>query len=260
MNKLILTGTAIVTVSLMTMSGAIAEEVTTTTELQGQIPPAMETKNKVTSFDEMLWGDLPAAEIQYNDTVNADIMVEEGQKFIPVEETAEIMPRSGFDNPVNADDLNAIETAAGGSVSNSTGMDSSLGFEDPAVYTDTTDDGSDLVNIMPAAGHEDGGEHDMGDHDMDGHAEAEADMGAEVDATVDMMEDEMGDAMEATEDMAEEAYDETTDMMEEAGDVMEEATDDMNTDASVEADAEVDMEAVQEADEENSEAWDGIDQ
>jgi hypothetical protein len=260
MNKLILTGTAIATLSLMTMGGAIAEEVTKTTELQGQIPPAMETENKVTSFDEMLWGDLPAAEIQYNDTVNADIMADEGQKFIPVEDTAEMMPRSGFDNPVNADDLNALETAAGGTVSNSTGMDSSLGFEDPSIYADTTDDGSDLVDIMPAAGHEDGGEHDMGEHDMDAHAETDAEMDAEVNATVDMMEDEMGDTMDASEDMAEETYDETTDMMEEAGDAMEEATDDMDADTSVEADAEVDMEAVQEAEEENSEAWEGIDQ
>jgi gas vesicle protein len=151
------------------------------TEMQAQIPPAIEKTTAPTSFDEMLWGDLPAAEVQYNDA--------EGQEFIPMEDTAEIMPNSGFEAPVFAEDA-----------------------------------GTDIFDIMPAAGHEEGEEGHSHDHDM--MEEAPEMMGAEEAAKAEQ------EAMDAAEEVQEEAMDAAEEVQEEVMDAAEEVQEEVTETAT----------------------------
>lgn len=149
-------------------------------DLDSMVPPAIEP---AAGGDMETWQDIPAPEVNNEG---------EGQRFIPVEsEEANMGTRSGFDDPVSADDLNAIESAAGANVGSD--VNSAMGFEDPSAYSNSNmaeQSGADIADIAPAAGEE-------------------------------------GDMMDEAADMAEEAYTETEEVVEDIAEGAEDLVNEM---------------------------------
>ena len=149
------------------------------TSIDSMIPPALiepaagGMTNDTMTGDTMMDETMPAQQGKsfWEDVPGATVPATQSKEVAPVvmdEDQSSVVPRSGFEDPFDPSDLNNIETAAGDamntmSTTTGTAVNSVMGFEDPAPTTNSviervvptgTNDGSDLADIMPAAGEE----------------------------------------------------------------------------------------------------------